>query len=636
MTSKAHIAHLKDDVSRLWTAVHTLETKLGCVPTKATLQPPTQMGNPGAFHGTPSDDDLDSNASDLSPTSPQSHLLQLFDTGLLGSDGYGPEAPVRPAPNLHKAQESYALRALLPSKEDMVVIAAQASPWLYMYNSLFPTTNIFSSGEEMLSQYDKLQDPNANPFAIADLLLSVAITVQQKPNETVVGIKNASSFIKDVCDTVERIIISHDALAGTLEGIRTSLLFLRIEIGRSGLRKVWILSRRIIALAELIGLPRASMALASYKESLVDGSRNAQTEVSSSVIESRSQKAEVWESICAVDKIMSMMWSLPLATLNYPLPKRPIVDSQGQVNPQAFLYSLTGIATRVIELDHISSSGRPPMEMFNAVISTDQELRSLISSMPKGWRRIDWPELSVHGFLQFWHRYLTVRTHLQLALKYDDGPDFAFNFITCLEACQEMARQYISMRPAFPEGFFANRVIDLQAFTGATFLLLSKFRTSRGSSTFQYTVDLNIVTGLVDQVVQMMEFVATRAGGDFARQAVDAIRSLNSLLQQPQTTESQKITLSLGLAGRIHVSRKSNVAKNIPQQTYPAPGQQPSGWENSYNDAHSAPQVMSMRSSDINFMDSLSYSMEISDDYPFFDDETFGNEQWLTWTDGTV
>jgi hypothetical protein len=138
---------------------------------------------------------------------------------------------VRPAPSLHKAQESYALRALLPSKEDMVGISAQASPWLYMYNSLFPMTNIFSSGEEMLSQYDKLQDPNANPFEIADLLLSVAITVQQKPNEMVAnaaGIKNASSFIKDVSDTVERIIISHDALAGTLEGIRTSLLFLRM------------------------------------------------------------------------------------------------------------------------------------------------------------------------------------------------------------------------------------------------------------------------------------------------------------------------------------------------------------------------------------------------------------------------
>ena len=61
ITSKAHIAHLKNDVSSLWTAVHTLETKLGCVPTEPTLQPPSQMGNTGGSHGTPSDDDVDSN-----------------------------------------------------------------------------------------------------------------------------------------------------------------------------------------------------------------------------------------------------------------------------------------------------------------------------------------------------------------------------------------------------------------------------------------------------------------------------------------------------------------------------------------------------------------------------------------------
>ena len=235
ITSRARITHLENEISSLWTAVHTLETKLGCVPSKANLQSSSQGGGTiGTTHDTPTDDDLDSNTSDvLSPSSPQSHLLQLFDNGLLASDGYGAEAPVQAALSFHKTQESQALRTLLPSRDHMIGISAQASSWLYMYNSLFPTSNIFSSGEEMLSQYDKLQDSNANSFAIADLLLSVAITVQQKPNEMIdneAGVKSSSSFIKDVCDTVERIIISHDALAGTLEGIRTSLLFLRMYV----------------------------------------------------------------------------------------------------------------------------------------------------------------------------------------------------------------------------------------------------------------------------------------------------------------------------------------------------------------------------------------------------------------------
>ncbi len=330
-----------------------------------------------------------------------------------------------------------------------------------------------------------------------------------------------------------------------------------------------------------------------------------------------------------------MMWSLPLATLNYPLPKLPVVGSQGQVNPQSYLYNLADIASRVLELDNIYSSDRPLTELFNAVVGTDQELRSLASLTPKSWHKIHWPELSIDALLQYWHQYLTVRTHLQLALKHDEGQQFAFNFITCLEACQELSRRYVSMRPVLPAGFFANRVFDLQAFTATVFLLLASYRTTHGSRTFPQAIDVNVTTGLVGQVVSMMGFAADRAGGDFAHQAADAIRSLSSLLQQPQTSELQKITLSLPLIGRIHVSRKSHAAKTVPKQPHPTPTQQPQGlWQTTTSVDGSTPaaQAVAFRSSDPHLMDSLSYSMEIPEIYPFLTDETFETEQWLTWT----
>ena len=377
------------------------------------------------------------------------------------------------------------------------------------------------------------------------------------------------------------------------------------------------------------------MAVASTQESLTDASGAAQPGASPSLVRWRRKKAEVWESICAVDRITSMMWSLPLATVNYPLPKRLIVDAQGQVNPQSYLYNLADIASRVLELDNIYSSGRPLMELFNAVISTDQELRSLASVTPKTWQKINWPELSIDALLQSWHQYLTVRTHLQLALKYDEGQQFAFNFIACLDACQELTRRYVSMRPNLPAGFFANRVIDLQAFTATVFLLLASYRTTRSSGTFPQAVDVSVTTSLVNEVVSIMVFAADRAGGDMAHQAAEAIRSLSSLLQQPQTSESQKITMSLPLIGRIHVSRKSYAAKAVPKQPYPTPSEQSQGpWQPTASNAGSDPaaQAMPFRSSDLNLMDSLSYSMEIPESYPFLTDETLGNEQWLTWT----
>ena len=257
LTSRARIEHLENDLSSLWTIVRNLETKLGGESTEAATatlphpqsqsqsqsqpqlppQPPpqSQTDNP-RLQDKPSDadDDTDSNASELSPTNPPTHLLQLFDNGLLGSNGQGHDSatPPRHAASMHKIQGSSVLRRLMPSRENMLIITAHASSWLSLYYALIPTINFPKTGDEMLSQYDKLQDSNADPVAVAALLLSVAMTVQQAPDDTTgraaESIRDASSFIRDVSDSVERIVISDDALAGSLEGIEMTLLFLRL------------------------------------------------------------------------------------------------------------------------------------------------------------------------------------------------------------------------------------------------------------------------------------------------------------------------------------------------------------------------------------------------------------------------
>lgn len=234
VTSRARINHLEGEVSSLWTAVRNLEAKLGCVSAESAARPKPflQTGDPCTPQEKPSDDDCDSNASDTSPSNPPSHLLQLFDNGFLGSNKYGSASPSHHAPSLHKAQGAYALRALMPSRDDMLNITVHASSWLSLNNALFPTINLTKTSDEMMSQYDKLQDPHADPVAIAALLLSIAITVQQAPDDTAglaaESIRDASLFIKNVSDSVERHVVSDDALAGSLEGIETTLLFLTL------------------------------------------------------------------------------------------------------------------------------------------------------------------------------------------------------------------------------------------------------------------------------------------------------------------------------------------------------------------------------------------------------------------------
>lgn len=224
VTSRARIGHLENDVASLRHAVQRLEMKLGSAftETSAPVHSPSQTHTDSRS----SDDDSDSITSDLDTADTPDHLLALFDNGVLGS-----HAPKTPTPSHHVRRRTSVLRQLMPSREDMLSITSLASTWMTLQNALFPMTSLTKTSVEMLAQYDKLQNPETDLVDVVALLLSVAITVQQAPEHTAgqtKSIKDASIFIKEVSDAVERIFIFDDTIPCTLEGIKTTLIFLRL------------------------------------------------------------------------------------------------------------------------------------------------------------------------------------------------------------------------------------------------------------------------------------------------------------------------------------------------------------------------------------------------------------------------
>ncbi|KAI7188739.1 hypothetical protein KC363_g5287 [Hortaea werneckii] len=394
---------------------------------------------------------------------------------------------------------------------------------------------------------------------------------------------------------VERLVIADDALIESLAGIEVALLWLRLQLGRAKIKKMYILIRRIVAFAELSGLPGAPEAIESRRSGAVTGA----------IDRDLWHKAELWESICAVDRII--------------------------VLTRSYVYRLAQIASRILDLDRMSSSGKPGYEIFNTVMSIDQELRYLANQVPSSWWRINWPSLESSAILQYWHQYLV----------------FAFNFATCMEASQALARRYAALRPLLPIGFFASRVIDLQAFTGAVFLLLASQRNVlsgshrlRSSDNFS---EAEANRALAQGIVDGMETSAADATGmaaDFGRQAAGAIRSLSDLLLLPPSNGGcQKVTLRLPLIGNIHVARKpasdaasqsGNKAPPVSAQQYSHFGHQTGSSSNLVRGPTTdAAQGFLMGDPQ---MDMLSYSMEIPDNfYPTLNSDVLNSEQWFTW-----
>ena len=120
--------------------------------------------------------------------------------------------------------------------------------------------------------------------------------------------------------------------------------------------------------------------------------------------------AALWQSICAIDRIGSVMFGLPLGTSSYGFPAPETIISDGHVIPQAYLCHIAGIAAKVQEIDDAHAMQRPEAELFEKVFKANQDLRALIGMTPQGWWSLG-PESSLADqLLQYWQYYFTART----------------------------------------------------------------------------------------------------------------------------------------------------------------------------------------------------------------------------------
>jgi len=272
LSSRDRIRQLEDQVGSLWSVVHRLQASAQldttqvsqdattatthqpyCMPRKNTRYCIRRQSQEPSSHALAeqggSGDTLDNETQVSSDTDdseleafnllPSSHLRQLFDNGLLDAqDSRDASWQTCDYSGYQSASKTYLtiarrqLQKILPPRDDVAAIAGFSFPWMNIYNALFPRVRFMATAEEMLTQYDELCTPNANPMSLANVLLSLALSIRQIPeadvNSLVTGIPNVSRFVDEVTEVVDRTIASNDTLAATLEGIETSMLFTRL------------------------------------------------------------------------------------------------------------------------------------------------------------------------------------------------------------------------------------------------------------------------------------------------------------------------------------------------------------------------------------------------------------------------
>jgi len=272
LSSRDRIRQLEHQVGSLWSVVHRLEASAQLDTTQVSQDAPSDRPHYTSQKGTSHNnrvqtrepsfraleeqkasgealdddtrassdtDDSEPDGFNLLPSNQPSHLRQLFSNGLLDAqDSRDASWQTCDYSGYQSASETYLsiarrqLQKILPPRDDFAAIAGYSFPWMSIYNALFPRIRFMATAEEMLTQYDELCTPNANPMSLANVLVSLALSIRQIPETDVKflvpGIPDVSRFVNDVSEVVDRTIASNDTLAATLEGIETSMLFTRL------------------------------------------------------------------------------------------------------------------------------------------------------------------------------------------------------------------------------------------------------------------------------------------------------------------------------------------------------------------------------------------------------------------------
>lgn len=270
-------------------------------------------------------------------------------------------------------------------------------------------------------------------------------------------------------------------------------------------------------------------------------------------------KAQLWESICSVDRLLGMMINLPPDTRRYPHTTSLDLVVDGVVQPRVYLSQLTEIAARVHDLEYMNTTHEPCTKLYALALDIAREVRDLGSRTPASWWVHDaMDDLRADHVVQMLHYCVIMRAYLPLALRRDHGEEYLHGRLACMDACTSVAQRYQFVRRKLTPGMFASRMLDLQAFTASVVLLLTSHSWPSMDQN-SILIDKSRLEGIVSQVIELMrERSKGRVGSDFAEHGMRTLCALNKLLkQEDDVAHVQELTLNVPLLGKMHI--RSNI-----------------------------------------------------------------------------
>jgi len=271
------------------------------------------------------------------------------------------------------------------------------------------------------------------PIIVARTLLHLAICINSLPpdfnSSRLSNIWSLDATMQTYVSTVTTLITSSDELMLTLHGLETLLLLALFHMNSANLRQSWLIVRRGLTLAHLMGFHRII----------------TQPDLTPP-IPTVSNAKMAWRSFVDLDRYLGLHLRLPFAADDYPL---PATASLRLTHKSA----LNTLARKIASLDtDISPSG------YVSALALDEALDALMRGMPHDfWSVPNIPSTarSPESFaalerlmVQMWHFEMKVFIHLPYLLRATSESRYEYSKVTALQASRNILMRWFALRNA--------------------------------------------------------------------------------------------------------------------------------------------------------------------------------------------
>ncbi|GIJ86401.1 hypothetical protein Asppvi_005289 [Aspergillus pseudoviridinutans] len=383
-------------------------------------------------------------------------------------------APIRPIHTLDSQSvsgraktESTALHhlwAAFPAEDDAKILLRESlRPSLYTdFINTQPHSKLTLESLTAPQPMPQLPSPNTHPIIVAKRMLMFAITLQSPCGEKVHGLSEPQGVLMSRLKTAATTwITTKEEMHGTVEGLICIILEGVFEINCGNLRRAWLVYRRAMTVAQLMGLHRSPMPPLKR----IDPELHADPEF-------------MWFRIVYMDRYLSLLLGLPQGTTDKSMGAVSALQHEPPLGK--FERQLTVIASCILERNESAFT----TSAFMTTQSIDSELLRLSRSMPTNfWRPANFHNLTpgspeslletVRLSAQVYYYGLLIHLHLPYMMHGIGGhTEHEYSKITCVNASREIMTRFIAHRTFNPMSS-CSRPVDFFALLAAMTLLLA-------------------------------------------------------------------------------------------------------------------------------------------------------------------